>query len=450
MSFNPLPLLISAAGVYFMFKLRFFFILHPIDTAKRSLRALKDKRALRSFSLALAGTLGVGNVFGVAFGIMVGGAGSVFWLLVSMLFSMIIKYAEVVISADSLRHDTDSHGGMFFVISDSFKRKGGVLSKLYAFGALALSLLMGAALQCNAVVSSVTEIYDVPRISIAIVLLIITFAAIVGGVNKIEKITAILIPMTTLIYIVGAIYIIFNNITLLPNVVEKIFSSAFKAQSAIGGFIGFILSPSFSEGFARGILSNEAGAGTSSMAHARNGVLNPASSGLLGMLEVWFDTGFLCMLTAFSILLTVPEALTFDNGMQLVMYAVGSTFGNLGKWCAALCVISFAFATVICWYYYGMESWGYVFGKRGRFVFLPIFLLFIFIGCYIGSVAMVFLVDIFMALISALCISALIKNSDRIKTLSEKGGVIKSDPSRRYIGKIKGSVLRREGKHRER
>ena len=450
MRFNPLPLFICAAGIYFMFKLRFFFILHPISTAKKSIRALKDKRALRSFSLALAGTLGVGNVFGVAFGIMVGGAGSVFWLFVSMLFSMVIKYAEVVVTSDSLRHDSDSHGGMFFVISESFKRHGRALSRIYAVGALGLSLFMGASLQCGAVTSAVEEIVVTPRASIAVIVVITVFLAIVGGVKKIEKITFVVIPMTTIIYTIIAICVVVSNYRFLPVVVMSVLKSAFEPKCVVGGALGFLLSPAFTEGFARGILSNEAGAGTSSMAHARNGVLNPSFSGLLGMLEVWFDTGFLCMLTAFSILLTVPEGVEMSDGMALVMYAVGSVFGNVGKVGIMACVISFAFATVICWYYYGMECWGYVFGKKTRFVFLPLFVSFVFLGCFFESTFIVFIVDLLMVIITILCIMTLIKNSDRIKALSERGGVLKYDPAKKYIGKIKGNVLRKEGKRRER
>lgn len=450
MRYNPISLLICVAGIYFMFKLRFFFIAHPISTAAKSVRALKDKRALRSFSLALAGTLGVGNVFGVAFGIMVGGAGSVFWLFVSMLFAMIIKYAEVVVTSDSLRHDSDSHGGMFFVIAESFKRHGRLLSCVYAFGALGLSLFMGAALQCGAVTSAVEEILVLPRASIAIVLIVMVFMSIVGGVKKIERITALIIPLTTIIYTVIAIAIIVSNLDRLPLAFINIVKSAFTPKSAVGGILGFLLSPAFSEGFARGILSNEAGAGTSSMAHARNGVLNPSSSGLLGMLEVWFDTGFLCMVTAFAILLTIPEGVEMTDGMALVMYSVGSLFGNVGKISIMACVISFAFATVICWYYYGMECWGYVFGKGTRLLYLPLFISFVFLGCFFESRFIVFAVDILMTLITALCISALIKSSDRIKALSERGGVIKCDITRKYVGKIKGSVLRKEGKRRDR
>ena len=142
--------------------------------------------------------------------------------------------------------------------------------------------------------------------------------------------------------------------------------------------MGFLTLTPLREGFARGILSNEAGAGTSSIAHARSGVLSPASAGLLGIFEVWFDTGLICMLTGFSILLAVPDFALFESGMQLVTYAVGNLFGIVGKVTVAILVFAFAFATVICWYYYGSEAWSSIFGKRKRTLFIPLFLCFVF------------------------------------------------------------------------
>ena len=449
MSFNPLPFIISAVGIYFLVKLRFFFILHPIRTIGKSVRALKDKRALKSFSLALAGTLGVGNVFGVAFGIIVGGPGSLFWLFVSMFFAMIIKYAEVVISSDNLTHDRDTHGGMSYVIANSFKRSGRFLSKIYAVGIVGLSLVMGASLQCGTVAISVGSALDIPKLAIASFLVVITLFAITGGARKIEKVTSVVIPLTTIIYIMATLYIIISKASLLPSVTINIFRSAFEVRGVVGGALGFLLSSTFHEGFSRGILSNEAGAGTSSMAHARNGVLNPASSGLLGMLEVWFDTGLLCMLTGLSILLSVPEELCIGDGMELIMYVAGNSFGNTGKIMAAVSVFAFAFATVICWYYYGMETWGFVFGSSSRIAFLPIFIIFVVMGCFVNISISVFIIDALMATVSSLCVVALIKNSDRIKDLSERGGVIDCNIGKRYRKGIRGSVLPREEQHRE-
>ena len=427
MEFNPLPIIIAAVGSYFLIKLRFFFILHPVVAVSRGLRAIKDKRARRSFSLALAGTLGVGNVFGVALGVLIGGAGSLFWLFVSMIFAMVIKYAEVVITADNLYHDRDTHGGIYYVIRASFLRGAGALSYIYSASIFGLSLFMGAALQSDAVVESALAITDVPRIPIGIFVLLITLVAIIGGTRKIEKITSIIIPITTIVYIFITLSVVISHIDGLNRVLSLILESAFCPKSAVGGTVGFLTLAPIREGFARGLLSNEAGAGTSSVAHARSGVLSPSSAGLLGVFEVWFDTGLICMLTGLSILLAVPDISIFESGMQLVSYSVGSLFGTVGKVAVTLCVFAFAYATVICWYYYGSEACGFLFGKRKRAAFLPLFLTFVFVGCFADTMILVSVTDALMLISTVITLLVLIKNSDRIRYLSEIGGVICSD-----------------------
>ena len=439
MKLNFLPLLLTLVGSYFLIKLRFFFILHPIRTTSRGLRAIRDKKALRSFSLALAGTLGVGNVFGVALGILVGGAGSLFWLMVSMLFAMVIKYAEVVISSDNLYHDTDTHGGFFYVIRSSFSKLGRVLSHGYAVATLALSLVLGAALQTDAITESLAEIKRVPTLYFAVIFTFVILAAIIGGAARIEKITAIIIPLTTIIYIFITLSVIFANIYNMGDVINNIITSAFRFESFLGGSIGFFALAPIREGFARGILSNEAGAGTSSMAHVRSGVLSPSTAGLLGIFEVWFDTGLICMLTGFTILLSVPDPSSFTGGMELIMYSVGNHFGALGKYAVLFCVFAFAFATVICWYYYGSESFSQLFGKKRKAVYIPLFLVFVILGCFADSYTLVCITDLFMLFATVLTLSALIKNSDRIKALSESGGVIDSENIRLSRFRIKGN-----------
>lgn len=448
MKYNLLPLLLTLVGSYFLIKLRFFFILHPFKTASRGLRAMRDKRTLRSFSLALAGTLGVGNVFGVALGILIGGAGSLFWLMVSMLFAMVIKYAEVVISSDNLYHDTDTHGGFYYVIKTSFGRLGTAFSRLYAIAVFALSLVLGAALQTDAITESISEIKEIPTAYLATIFAFVTLATIVGGASRIEKITAFIIPLTTIIYIFLTFNIIIANFYNLGSVINSVISSAICPESFLGGSVGFLSLAPIREGFARGILSNEAGAGTSSMAHVRGGVLSPATSGLLGIFEVWFDTGLICMLTGLAILLSVPDPSAFSGGMELIMYSVGNHFGAIGKYAVLFCVFAFAFATVICWYYYGSESFSQLFGKKRRAAFIPLFLTFVILGCFADSIALVYITDLVMLIATALTLSALIKNSDRIKALSESGGVIDSENIRLKRFRIKGNGFSKGVKRR--
>jgi AGCS family alanine or glycine:cation symporter len=294
-----------------------------------------------------------------------------------MIFAMVIKFAEVVISSDNLFHDTDTHGGFFYVIMGSFRRMGGLISRLYALTTLGLSLVMGAALQTGAIRESLLEVSYIPRESLALIIVLLTLIAIIGGTRKIEMITSIIIPMTTIIYIIITLGVIALNINEFDLMLKYVFNSAFKTESILGGSVSFLTLVPIREGFARGILSNEAGAGTSAIAHARNGVISPTTAGILGIFEVWFDTGLICMLTGFSILLSVPDITIFSGGMELVMYAVGNQFGAPGKYAVLFCVFAFAFATVICWYYYGSESFSQLFGKSKRAVFLPLFLVFV-------------------------------------------------------------------------
>ncbi len=438
--------------MYFLIRLRFFFILHPVSTARKTKSALKDRRVVRSLMLALAGTLGVGNVFGVALGIIVGGAGSLFWLFLSIVFSAVLKYCEVVISSDNLYHDRDAHGGMYYVIRNTEGKHSLGLSRAYAFCVLLLSFLLGASLQSGAVYETVDALLD-GRVGIeteifAGVFALLMLFMVIGGAAKIEKITEIIIPLTTIIYIIMTLTMIISHIDRLPNVLKEIFKSAYQIDSAIGGVVGFLLSKPLHEGFARGILSNEAGAGTSSIAHSRGGLLNPAQAGLLGILEVWFDTGLICMLTGLSVLAAVPDISSFTGGMELVMYAIGNGYGSVGKYIMLFCVLSFAAATVICWYYYGLESFSAIFGTRRRSLFLVFFILFVYLGAYIDSSSLVFAVDLLMLFATVLTLTALIKNSDRIVTLSERGGIISRNI--KSFKKIRGSVsergrLRRDG-----
>ena len=430
MNFNPLPIFLAAVGTYLLIKLRCFYIIHPLRTLRRGMRAIKGKQARRSFSLALAGTLGVGNVFGVAIGIMIGGAGSLFWLFISMIFAMVIKYSEVVLASDNLYHDTDTHGGMAYVLATCDRRFGRSLSTLYSACVLVISLVMGAALQSDAIVESAEASVRISPSLIAFLLVVLAIFSLIGGANRIEKITVIIIPLTTIIYIFITISIIFAHANELGNVICRVLNSAFSSRSAVGGILGFLMCAPLREGFARGILSNEAGAGTSSMAHSRSGLLSPCSAGILGIFEVWFDTGLICMLTGFSILLSVPDPGAFKDGMQLVAYAVGNLFGTGGKHVLFLSVFAFAFATIICWYYYGSEAWCALFGKRKRAAFLPLFLFFVYLGCFADTTILITVTDLLMLLASAPTLFAIVKSSDRIRELSELGGVINSENGR--------------------
>lgn len=423
MLYNPLPLLVSSVGAYMLFKLRFFFILHPMRTARRAFLGMKDSDSFSSLTLALAGTLGVGNVLGVCVGISVGGAGSVFWMLVSGIFAAVLKYSEVTLAADGAFRPERSVGGMPYVISALFGSFGKPLATLYASLCLALSFVMGAGLQGRAFVDSMGGIFDTPPVIASLLLAIFVAFCIIFGTKFISKITVILIPMSTIVYIIITLSVIVLNFSAIPSVLRSIISGAFTLRGGAGGLLGFLTSAALREGYSRGILSNEAGAGTSTMAHARSGILSPAGLGVMGIAEVFFDTWLLCMLTAFSVLCAGQDALS-EGALMGMVRIIGEQLGSPFVLLFLFCVFVFAYSTVICWFYYGSGCIRFLFRREARPLFTLLFLLAVLLGSLAKESMLIALTDLLILSMSCISCSAVIKCSDRIKRLSELGGVI--------------------------
>ncbi len=428
---NLLPFVITFLGAYFLIKLRFFFIAHPIKTLKKIRNTVKDSSSRKSLALALAGTLGVGNIVGVAYGISVGGPGSLLWIFVSGIFAAVIKYAESALAADKMR---GGHGGMMYVLSSSFRHSGKSLGTLYAFLCLLLSLSMGSALQSQSAVNAVRCAVKVNPVILGALFALLVVAVIFGGTGKIENATAIIIPLSTIVYIIICLSVIFKNVRFIPAVLSNVISDAFNFRSAAGGVSGFYISKSLKEGYARGLLSNEAGAGTSSMAQTRSKKLSPSDVGLLGACEVFFDTSLLCMLTGFAVLSAGTGADTQKNGMEIVLQSVRGTLGGGAETLIILLAAAFAYSTVVCWYYYGGECYKYLFGDARRAAYTASFVFCAFIGFALPQTILIKATDLLLFLMSAVTMLALIKNSERIVTLSEQNGLLKkSDIGKKHV-----------------
>ena len=412
-----LPILVASAGLYLLVRLRFFFICHPIRTMGEFTSALGDRGARRSLCLALAGTLGVGNIFGVAAGIMIGGAGSLFWLFLSSIFAMIIKYAETLLTFDS----KTARGGMAEVIRRVFVKCGDLLAPIYAVMTLALSLFIGSAMQSVAVLDVAEGAFSIHPVIGAVILIILLTPVLIGGARKIENITEIVIPLTTIIYIIMCFSVILINFHRIYEVIKLIISSAFSFRSAVGG-LSFV---AIKEGFARGILSNEAGAGTSAMAHSTHQGRTPHVAGLFAMCEVFFDSIVLCMLTGFAILLSVDNISAFYTPMSLVSAAFSASLGSFSVYILFGLVFAFAYSTLICWYFYGIEYSSLYFPKIK--LFYPfLFLLFILVSRFLNTKAILYVIDSLLLIMTVMTLSAIVKKSNRIVDLSfkaQKGAV---------------------------
>lgn len=407
-----LPIALTVVGVIMLVKLRFFFVLHPISTFRNFFREMKSKKVRRSFFLALAGTLGVGNIFGVAAGLIIGGPGTLFWLLISSFFSMIIKYSETIMVFEL----ADEGQGMWAVLSKVYKNSGKYMATVYSLLTIALALLMGAALQSSALIDTVNESSSKAGVFVTIILVLLVLPCILVGSGKIDKITEIIIPMTTMIYISMCFFTILGNHTRIPNVISNIIFSAFSLKSCLGG----VTILAIKEGFARGVLSNEAGVGTSALAHSSARERSPHVAGIFAMLEVFFDTTILCMMTGFAILLSVDDISSYKTPMSLVNAAFVGSLGEFAQPILTFCILSFAYATIICWYFYGDRA-TLSLSPKSRSVFAWLFLAAIAFSGIIRYDFLLSATDVILFLMSIMTLSTIIKKRGLIILASKNG-----------------------------
>ena len=427
-----LPIVLLLSGGYFLIRLRAFFITHPIKTFKALAAHCREegKGAYVRMSLALAGTLGVGNVTGVAVGILVGGAGSVFWLFLSALFSAPLKYAESV-AVLSVGGAEKKSGGMLPVIEKSHPLAGKTLAVLYAILSVCLALVMGSALQSASVFEGMREILGIGYARVLLcIFAFMLFFCIFGPSERISRVTAVLIPIAMIMYAFICIVTIFYNFSRLPMALCVVFENAFTLRAVGGGAVGIAVRSPLREGFLRGLLSNEAGAGTSAYAHADGRKKHTVSEGILGMLEVVFDTVLLCMLTAFSILLSVEDPSAFDSGMALLCSAFSFALGRAYAPLLLASVFLFALSTSVCWYEYGRIALRYL-GKHAGGLYFLSYLACLFFGAFLRSERLVPICDAVFFFLCPISLFALIKSSaaicaetDRFLLAKERG-----DPS---------------------
>lgn len=361
------PITLIGLGIFFLIYLRFFFILKPRKSFSVLFRSSSGQgtSGFGALTVALAGTLGVGNIVGVASSIILGGAGSVFWMWVSAFFAMVLKYAEIVLAHRHRRRTKKSIvGGAMYYIEDFFGGPTGrFLGTVFALLCIINSLSMGCMLQSNAVSSSLSEISSVSPLLTGIVLAIICGAVIFKGIHDISPLTSVIIPVMTILYVGMSAIVIWHFRAGIGDVFSLIFEDAFSFKSVNGGLFGFLFSSQLRYGCMRGILSNEAGCGTAPIAHASSRTEKAAEQGIFGIVEVFVDTILLCSLTAISILLALGSGTGgFGMGeeMKLVIAAYGAAMGEGSAVLMTVMVFFFAFATIVCWAYYGSVTLGYL------------------------------------------------------------------------------------------
>lgn len=382
------PFVLIGLGIYFLFYLKFFFLKKP----KKAFSSLIKKgngsgtSSFGALTVALSGTLGVGNIVGVSGAIILGGAGAVFWMLLSAFAAMILKYAEILLAHNHRRKTEKGFlGGAMYYIEDFLGGKlGKTIGTIFALACLLNSVSMGCMLQANAVSCSFSEISSVPPSFIGVILTVICGAIILCGIYDISPLTSIIIPIMTILYVIISIFVIAVFRENLPSAIRLIFTEAFDFKSAGGGIFGFLISESIRYGTMRGILSNEAGCGTAPIAHSASNAKSGAEQGIWGIIEVFVDTVLLCTLTALSILCVFGKNTTnFLPGeeMKLVLSSYGAALGGVAAPMISVMVFFFAFATIICWAYYGNCTVAYLTKRKGAFALYKItYIVCVFLG----------------------------------------------------------------------
>ena len=327
---------------------------------------------------ALAGTVGTGNIAGVAGAIAIGGPGAVFWMWISALLGMCTKFSEVTLAVHFREKNAvgDWVGGPMYYIQNGLKKHWHWLAVLFAlFGVLTVfgtgnatqvntitTAINSALLNFNIIPESATKITN---LIIGIIVAVMVAMILLGGVKRIGRVTERLIPFMALLYIVLAFGVILLNIDRVPGVFYSIIDGAFHPASVTGGIVGsFFLS--MKKGVARGIFSNEAGLGTGSIAHACADTGEPVKQGMFGIFEVFTDTILICTLTAMVILCSgVSVGYGADAGAELTISGFTATYGNWVSVFTAIALCCFAFSTIIGWGLYGARFMEYLSSEKG-------------------------------------------------------------------------------------
>lgn len=422
--------LLLGTGILLTFCVRFlqvrkftYSMSHTIvPTIKEIFKKSKKKKPgeisqFEAFSTAVAGTVGTGNIVGVATAIATGGPGAVFWMWFSAFFGMVTNYAENILGIYYREKNErgEYRGGAMYYITHGMGLKW--LAILFALFCVLASIGFNLA-QSNSISTTITESCGVPTWVVGIILAVIAGLVIIGGIQRISKMTSLVVPFMAVLFILLAIIIVCMNITNVPSAFGQIFKSAFNFRSVGGGILGYGIVRAMRYGVARGIFSNEAGLGSSVIAHSTANVKEPVHQGLWGVFEVFLDTFVICTLTALALLTTNAFGVG-KEGAGIALYAFESNLGLFGKICFSIILPLFAFTTLISWSFYGEKSIEYLFGKKGVYVYKFIYVLLIIVGCIVGVQIVWTLSDIFNVLMAIPNLIALIYLSKTIKKITQ-------------------------------
>ena len=373
----------------------------------------KSISQFQALCTALAATIGVGNIAGVATAITVGGPGAVFWMWVAAFLGMMTNYSENVLGIFYRRKNDDGEwsGGAMYYLQDGLgkmkgcKQIGKILAVLFSIFAILASFGIGAMGQINKIVENIVSAFNISALSsnvlyegvslyhviVGVILLIIATLIILGGLKRIANFAEKVVPFMVVLFIAGSLIIIGINYKLIGAAFGAIFKFAFTLPAFVGAAGGTIIKTVVTQGCKRGVFSNEAGLGSSVMVHSNSNVIEPVRQGLWGIFEVFADTMIVCTMTALVVLttgffdLSTGAPVTELSDATLVASAFSTVFGSFGAKFIATAILLFAFTTVLGWDHYGTKAWEYLFGTKSVKVYKVIHLITIMCGALLTS-----------------------------------------------------------------
>ena len=334
----------------------------------------------QAVTTALASTVGTGNIAGVATAIFLGGPGALLWLWVSGLFGMCTKFAEIVVALNYRERDATAifRGGAMYTLRKGlgWPWLGGLFALLTSVAAFGI----GNMVQANSVADSLAASFGIPPTITGFILMVLTASVLVGGIRRIGEVAQVLVPVMSVMYVIGGLVILAAHVGEIPEAVQLVFQGAFTGTAATGGFAGSTVALALRHGVARGLFSNEAGLGSAPMVHAAATTDHPVRQGLYGIFEVFIDTIVVCSVTGLAILVTG----VWDDGSNGAALS-GAAFqqglpGAFGDVIVTTSIVLFAFSTIIGWSYYGETAIVYLVGTRSQAPYRLAWVVFIYFG----------------------------------------------------------------------
>ena len=379
-----------------------------------SLHGGRQEQGMSSFqalATAIAAQVGTGNIIGASGAILTGGPGAIFWMWVIAFFGMATMYAEATLALKTrvVQADGSIAGGPVYYITTAFKGKfGKFLAGSFAVAIILALGFMGCMVQANSIGSTMETAFHIPSWIVGLILAAVCAVIFLGGTQRLASVAEKIVPIMAGIFLLGGLGILLARISHLGETFSMIFRYAFQPQAIIGGGMGYALKTAISQGAKRGLFSNEAGMGSSPHAHAQANVRHPHDQGVVAMIGVFIDTFVVLTLNALVIISTLytcdgplagcgaAAASTVFNKANLAQAAFGTVMGeNLGAAFVAVCLLFFAFSTVLSWNMFGKINAVYLFGKKAAPVYSVLALLFIFTGTLASNDLVWELTDLF-------------------------------------------------------